>query len=73
MNEEETMLSPDVFQFNQLSCLKLFCQINLIGRVIVTAINMGETEKNKSYTQWITGTEYYFYRFLKFDTVKFDF
>ena len=48
------------------------CQIILIGRVTVTAIKKGETEKNKSNTQWITGTEDYFYRFLKFDTVKFD-
>ena len=52
MNQHETLLSPDVIQFNQLSCLKLFCQINLIG----TAINMDETEKNNSNTQWITGT-----------------
>ena len=33
-----------------LSCLKLFCQINLIG----TAVNMGETAKNKSHPQLIT-------------------
>ena len=50
MNEQENLLSPDVFQLNQLSCLKLFCQINLIG----TAVNMGETANNKSNTQLIT-------------------
>ena len=33
---------------------------------------MGEKEKNKSNTQWITGTVDYFYRFLKFDSIKFD-
>ena len=68
VNQQETLLSRDVFQFNQLSCLKVFCQINLIG----TAINMGETEKDKSNTQWITGTVDYFYRFLEFDCIKID-
>ena len=68
MNEQENLLSPDVFQLNQLSCLKLFFQINLIG----TAVNMGEIAKNKSNSQWITGTVDYFYRFLKFDSIKFD-
>ena len=67
VNEQETLLSRDVFQLNQLSCLKLFCQIK-----IGTAINMGETEKNKSNTQWITGTVDYVCRFLEFDSIKID-
>ena len=67
VNEQETLLTPDVFQFNQLSCLKLFCQVHLI----CAAIEMGKIEK-KSYTQWQTNTVDYFYRFLKFDTTEFD-
>ena len=46
VNEQETLLTPDVFHFNQLSCLKLFCQVHLI----CAAINMGKTEKKKLYT-----------------------
>ena len=29
MNEQETLLSPDVSQLIHLSCLELFCQIHL--------------------------------------------
>ena len=67
VNEQETLLTTDVFQFNQPSCLKLFCQVHLI----CAAIDMGKIEK-KSYTQWQTNTVDYFYRFLKFDTTEFD-
>ena len=33
---------------------------------------MGETEKKKSHTHWISGIVDYFYRFLKLETIKFD-
>ena len=35
-------------QWNQLFCLKLFCQI----RLICAPISMGRSEKNENHTQW---------------------
>ena len=48
MNKQETLMSPDASQLNQLSCLKLFCQIQLI----CAPINMGKTENIESHTQY---------------------
>ena len=44
VNKQKTLISPDASQLNQLSCLKLFCQIQLI----CTPISMDETENIES-------------------------
>ena len=41
-------MSPDARQLNQLSCLKLFCQIQLIG----APISMDKTENIESHSHY---------------------
>ena len=62
-NEQEILICCQVFgQLNELSCLKLLCQIHFIG----AAISIGKTEKrnNKRHSQWVIGRADYFSRFL---------
>ena len=56
MNKQETLMSPDTSQLNQLSCLKLFRQIQLI----CAPISMDKTEYSESQTQGVDN----FHRFL---------
>ena len=56
MNKQETLMSPDASQLNQLSCLKLSRQIQLI----CAPISMEKTENIESQTQSVDN----FHRFL---------
>ena len=56
LSEQETLTSPDASQLNKLSCVKLFCQIQLIG----APINMDKTENIERHTQCVDN----FHRFL---------
>ena len=53
MNKQETLMSPDASQLNQLSCLKLF-------RQICAPISMDKTDNIESQTQGVDN----FHRFL---------
>ena len=49
MNKKGTLISTDASQLNQLSCLKPFCQIQLI----CVALRMDKTENIESPTQCV--------------------
>ena len=60
-------------------CLQILVSLNtyLAWNVPSDLVNLrchqyAQNRKSKIHTQWITGTVYYFYRFLKFGAMKFD-